>query len=188
MPTSSESARHEKGRRHTLLASLKHVYWRRPHWFEWAVYVAVLAANLLGTSSDYLLAAGGVALAFLLLRVHEFGNHYVENRWPGDERKQEHLANIHIAALLLLIFSGFIKAFIESLISEPVETFKFVAMAIAFIAWCYPVMWSLDRVFKPWMARTQDKIVPGFCFVMLCGVWFFVSMASLLYFTGKLSA
>ncbi len=170
-----------------LFASLKHVFWRAPRRYEWLI-CALLPVVWLGfgaTPIQLLLVLCGAALG---VRGVELADYYGRNQWPHDQRKQQYPIKVYYAIWLLLLLSGLIKAFFVQLFTEPGETLIGIGIVAAFLAWLAPMMWSLDRVFKPWAQRGGDKVAPALVFVFLCGCWFFVSMFLLLHVTGKLTS
>lgn len=179
--------KHNDARGHTLLASLKPVFWRAPRWVELLICALYAGAGWMWWDvPENALLIRGLQL-FLLLRGLQLISHYAEYKWPDEERRERYQMGLSLALFTLPFAIGIGKDLVQS---PPTWEQTWIAIAIfaGAVAWFAPMMWSLDRVFKPWAKRSGDKVAPAIVFVFGCGCWFSVSMFGLLYFTGKLSA
>ena len=181
-PADSTNATRSHGRRGCVLrASLKHVFWRAPHWWELLICAFYALAVYVWADASFGAVANRTLQVFFVLRFWEFVHDYCGRKWP-----QKDAASFFGYTFLLLVF---VFPIVKAVFQTPPrweQALAFVAFLAAGFAWISPLIWSLDRVFKPWMQRTQHAIFPALTFVVCCGLWFFVSMCLLLRFTGSM--
>ena len=178
------SSNRSHGRRgYILRASLKHVFWRAPHWWELLICALYALAVHFWSESSFDAIASRTLWVFFVIRSWEFAHDYCGRKWPRKDA-----ASFFLYAFLFLIF---VLPIFKAIFQNPPkweQALAVVAFIAAGFAWIFPLMWSLDRVFKPWMRRTEYWIFPALAFVVCCGLWFFVSMCLFLRFTGAIPA
>ena len=141
---SSNSDRSIGARGRVLRASLMRVFWRAPRWYESAI-CAVYAYGAWFWSN---FAPGTIAvralIVVLMLRCWQFVFDYCERKWPEKE-----ISSFFLYYVYFLIFALPIIKFIFQSPPDWKGSLAFIAMLAAGFAWLFPLLWSLDRVFKP---------------------------------------
>ena len=183
-PANSANATRSHGRRGCVLrASLKHVFWRAPRPWELLICALYALAVYFWANFSFDALAGRTLWVFFVMRSWEFVYDYCGRKWPDKDA-----ASFFLYTFIFLIF---VLPILKAIFQNPPrweQALAFIAFIAAGFAWLFPLLWSLDRVFKPWMKRTQSTIFPALTFVICCGVWFFVSMCLFLRFTGAIPA
>ena len=175
----AESAIHPANgaRHHTLFATLKHVFWRAPHPRELLVCVWLpLGCWLDNGFSVSVLAL--FATILLMIRSLSIPIRYCENRWADRERGLNYGA---CGATGLVIFYLSLPIFFKLWTdgarngidwnATGSNALSAIAFGVFLLILLGPLMWLLDRVFKPFAKRSGQTALSAFGFISLCGAW-----------------
>lgn len=182
LPGSSHGAR-----QHSLLASLKHAFWRAPRWFE----LLICASMALGFWLDHGFSVGlltRVGALLFIIRSFSVPFHYCESRWPDDERGIDYgawgvvgLAIFYLSLPILfrVDWSGIARHGIDWPMVAA-NALGVAAFGVFMLVLLGPLMWLLDRVFKPLAKSKSQKFVGALGFLTLCGAWWLTVIFGLL--------
>ena len=171
-------------RRHTLWPSLEHVFWRAPRWYElliclWLPFGFWLDHGFSVSVLPTVLAR--LAALVLIVRSFDVPMHFCENRWPDGGRGVDYgargvvgLAIFYFALPVLLKMWRDGTRNSTDWAATQSNAVAYVAFGVFMIVLLGPLMWSLDRVFKPLCRSKSQKFGGALIFLALCGAWWMI--------------
>lgn len=175
-------------RRHSLFASLRHVFWRAPNWFELLICAPISVGFWLDHGFSLGVLTRFVAL-FFIVRSFSVPSHYCERRWPDGERGVDYgiWAGVGLALFYLSLpilfhvdWSGLARNGIDWPLVRT-STLQVAAFGVFMLVLLGPLMWLLDRVFKPLAKTKSQKFTGALGFLTLCGAWWMMVIFGSIY-------
>lgn len=157
-----------------------------PDWWELFLFGALAATNYFAWNSTPVEAIG-IAFLFVFLwpRGSEFAALYGRHRWPHEPGKQKIPVWIGRALLFLVLLGGIrwdkVARHRVDWPTVGTNAWGVAAFGVFMLVLLAPLMWLLDRIFKPWAKSKNQGFVGALIFIALCGVWWMIVICGTIY-------
>ena len=141
LPGYSSATRSHGARGCVLRASLKHVFWRAPRWWELLICAFYALAIYFWSEHSSDAVVGRTLWVFFVIRFWEFTHDYYGRKWPEKDA-----SSFFLYTFLFLIF---VLPIFKAVFQNPPkweQALAFIALNAADFVWLFPLLLSLDRV------------------------------------------